>query len=68
MAVDVGLPPGGPQLGTPHRLFSVSTPDGALYPYDVTRDGQRFLVEQLLPQSAAPPLTVMLSWPALLAK
>jgi Tol biopolymer transport system component len=61
MAVDVQLSPGGPQLSTPHRLFSVST-GGQVYPYDVTRDGQRFVVEQISPQSASPPLAVMLNW------
>jgi hypothetical protein len=43
-------------------------PTGNSYPYDVARDGQRFLVQQLLPESAAPPLTVILNWPALLKK
>ena len=68
MAVDVRLGSAGVELGTPHRLFSTSMPLGNSYPYDVTRDGQRFVVQQLLPQSAAPPLTVILNWPALLKK
>jgi Tol biopolymer transport system component len=68
MAVDVGLGNGNVELGAPHRLFSTSMPTGNSYPYDVARDGQRFLVQQLLPESAAPPLTVILNWPALLKK
>ncbi|MBM3819221.1 MAG: hypothetical protein FJW14_09450 [Acidimicrobiia bacterium] len=68
MAVDVGLTAGGVQLGTPHQLFSTSMPTGNSYSYDVTRDGQRFLMQQLLPQTAAPPLTVILNWTALLKK
>lgn len=68
MAVDVRLSAGQVQLGTPHHLFSTSMPTGNSYSIDVTRDGQRFLVQQLLPQIAAPPLTVVLNWPALLKK
>jgi eukaryotic-like serine/threonine-protein kinase len=68
MAVDIELKERGVELGEPHRLFSTSMPTGNSYPYDVTRDGQRFLVQQLLPQSAAPPLTVILNWTALLKK
>jgi hypothetical protein len=68
MAVDVSLGDRGVELGMPRRLFSTAMPSGNSYPYDVTRDGQRFVVLQLLPQSAAPPLTVILNWPALLKK
>jgi hypothetical protein len=64
----VSLGDHGVELGTPRRLFSTAMPSGNSYPYDVTRDGQRFVVLQLLPQSAAPPLTVILNWPALLKK
>ena len=36
--------------------------------YDVTPDGQRFLVNMLPEQAAAPPIKVVVNWPALLKK
>jgi len=36
--------------------------------YEVTPDGQRFVVHELTGRGDASPLTVILNWPALLAK
>lgn len=47
------------------RLFDVPTVDG-YWPYDVTPDGQRFLVNTL--ESEVPPLTIVVNWPAALKK
>jgi hypothetical protein len=33
-----------------------------MYQYDVTADGQRFLVNTLVEASPAPPITVVLNW------
>ena len=36
--------------------------------YDVTRDGQRFLVNTPLPDNSLSPMTLSLNWTALLEK
>jgi hypothetical protein len=44
-------------------------PVGAVnYPYDVTADGQRFLVNTLPQQVVSTPMTVVLNWTAGLQK
>jgi dipeptidyl aminopeptidase/acylaminoacyl peptidase len=61
----------GPQLrtGAVRQLFSMRPriiPGNGDYFYDVSADGQRFLVNTLLAESAAPPMTLVVNWPALL--
>jgi eukaryotic-like serine/threonine-protein kinase len=41
---------------------------GAPPPYDVSADGQRFLVNTLAQDAAATPITLVVNWPALLKK
>jgi serine/threonine protein kinase/Tol biopolymer transport system component len=53
------------EVGTVQRLFDVPTVDG-YWPYDVTPDGQRFLVNTL--ESEVAPLTIVVNWPAGLKK
>jgi hypothetical protein len=54
------------QSGTPVELFQtrrrqpVSSQD--TYSYDVSTDGQRFLIATQVEESAAAPLSVMLNW------
>ena len=36
--------------------------------YDVTADGQRFLVNELLRPEEAEPITIVVDWPAALKK
>jgi len=51
----------------PQELFAIAAPGNYLGPYEVSRDGQRFLVlsaEEETSQS----LTVIVNWPALLKK
>jgi len=38
------------------------------YPYDVSADGQRFLVNTLAVETASAPITLVVNWPALLKK
>ena len=68
----VPMAPGGTfRAGVPRPLFSTRTPLAAsMYRrhYDVTADGQRFLVNTLLEDHPAPAITVVLNWPALLKK
>jgi len=52
-------------VGTEQRLFEVATVDG-YWPYDVSADGQRFLVNTH-PDPVAP-LTIVVNWPAGLRK
>jgi Tol biopolymer transport system component len=62
-AVDMGLPGTGAAVpGIPHLLFAVSR---RLIDYDVTRDGQRFLLAPDVPREAGA-LSVVLHSPALL--
>jgi len=61
------------EAGVPNALFDVHllpTGTGApysYYQYDVTRDGQRFLVNTPL-ENATVPITVVLNWTASLKK
>jgi Tol biopolymer transport system component len=57
------------ELGPPQRLFqtnmSLSAVGGG---YDVSIDGKSFLVADRTPVGPAPPITVVLNWPALLKR
>jgi serine/threonine protein kinase/Tol biopolymer transport system component len=53
------------EVGAAQRLFDVPTVDG-YWPYDVTPDGQRFLVNTL--DGVVAPLTIVVNWPAGLKK
>jgi eukaryotic-like serine/threonine-protein kinase len=59
-------------LGTPIALFQTS-PRQAIsfndrFVYDVSRDGQRFLINTPVKQSEAAPMSIILNWPAKLNK
>ena len=59
MAVSVKPQPNGKlELGTPTALFSI--PEGA--GYDITRDGQRILINKPVGQATTPPITVIQNW------
>ena len=53
--------------GPPAPLFPVR-PSGAGTVYDVTADGQRFLVNSLASEVGSPPLDLHIQWTALLGK
>jgi len=53
------------EVGAVQRLFEVPMVDG-YWPYDVSPDGQRFLVNTL--EGAVAPLTIVVNWPAGLKK
>ena len=61
-----------PALGVPRQLFKVAISDPNLQPftskYDVSRDGQRFIVHELINQDERESLTVVVNWRALLAQ
>jgi Tol biopolymer transport system component/predicted Ser/Thr protein kinase len=55
--------------GAPRPLFQTrldTDPQG--WEYDVTPDGQRFLLNQRLPDNAEAPITLIVNWPALFSK
>ena len=72
MAVDVDLSGSAPRIGIPKKLFDVhpvyspsSTESSA---YDVTADGQRFLVDSMDHVSPPQPINVVINWEAQLKK
>ena len=67
MAVTVKLGPDSVAPSSPIKMFRLDAEDIGLSPYEVTPDGQRFLIRSAPPQ-AAKPLTVIVNWPALLKK
>jgi hypothetical protein len=65
MAVPVRLSPTF-HTGSPMALFSVQTT--SFYTYDVSGDGQRFLVKSRAGEEGSPPLTLLTDWTAFLSK
>jgi eukaryotic-like serine/threonine-protein kinase len=71
MAVEIKSGPGfEPGAATPlfqtHRGLPIGSSD--LYSYDVSPDGQRFLVNTDVSEATSPPLTVVSNWPEELKK
>jgi Tol biopolymer transport system component len=66
MVVSLKLGLDSVEASAPRELFQPSVADIGWNPYEVTADGQRFLV-RAMPDQAAQPLTVIVNWPALLA-
>ena len=56
------------QVGAVKPLFQTRPVVGLRYPYGVSPDGQRFLINTLPERSASPPLTAVLNWTAGLQK
>jgi Tol biopolymer transport system component len=52
----------------PRLLFRASFQPGGGVPYDVTPDGQKFIVNTALPSKGAPAFTIVVNWPALMEK
>jgi hypothetical protein len=51
------------EVGTVRALFEVR-PTGPGYVFDVTADGQRFLISASVEQNASSPITLVLNWTA----
>jgi Tol biopolymer transport system component len=66
MAVSLRLAGDALEPSSARELFAVPAAEGGVGVYDVSPDGQRFLVAQ--PQQASQGLTVIVNWPALLKK
>ena len=58
------------EVGTPRALFNLGPRTGTVFwhSYDVTRDGQRFLVARSVGANSGPALTVVVNWTAALKK
>jgi Protein kinase domain len=56
------------QAGATTSLFTMNVQPGAGTPFDVTADGQRFIVNAKIPSRFPPSLNVVVNWPALLPK
>jgi len=50
------------EAATPQLLFQLPTTTDFHYAYDVSADGQRFLVNTLAGEEASTPLTVIIDW------
>jgi len=53
-------------ISTSHRCSKTRARSNVRYMYDVTADGQRFLVNSLPEQQESPRLELIVNWPALL--
>jgi Tol biopolymer transport system component len=68
MAVDFNASGGTAQLGIPKALFRASVLGGTggastlAWRWDVSKDGQRFLINTSLDDAAAAPITVLVNW------
>ena len=56
------------EIGAVKPLFEARPQTGQRYPYAVSADGQRFLINALPEQAASAPITVVLNWTAGLKK
>jgi hypothetical protein len=56
------------EVGAVKPLFETHASGGFRYPYDVSADGQRFLINTLPEQAASAPITVVINWTAGLKK
>jgi hypothetical protein len=69
MAVNISGGDGHLMTGVPSTLFHLNVPSiGGFFgqDYDVSADGQRFLVNEVVGPASEPGLTVVVNWPALL--
>ena len=64
-AVDVRLSPTF-EHGSPRPLFSTAMSLASRQIYDVTADGERFLVNAIAEETTAIPITVVVNWTAAL--
>ena len=68
MAVPISAPGTAFEAGTPRALFDLRATSTPGTHYDVTADGQRFIVSVPVQAEGASPLTLVLNWPALLQR
>jgi eukaryotic-like serine/threonine-protein kinase len=62
MAVQVSTASAQLVVGTEQPLFEARVKTSGRYPYDVSADGQRFLINTSLSSADAPPVTLVVNW------
>ncbi len=66
MSVEVDTDGATFKMGTPKPLFEAhiagGPPAGPTHRWDITRDGQRFLINTALDTTASPPIQVIMDW------
>ena len=67
MAADVSIKGSGIEVGTV-RPLPITVARNRNWMYDVTPDGQRFLVATPIEQTSSEPITLVQNWTALLKK
>jgi Tol biopolymer transport system component len=68
LAASVSAQSSGFEVGVVATLFATRAKANLRYPYDVTADGRRFLVNTLQDEASPEPFTLVLNWPAALRK
>jgi Tol biopolymer transport system component/predicted Ser/Thr protein kinase len=66
MAVSLAFEGDSLRPSPPRELFPLPVVDTGNMPYDVSGDGQRFLVRAIPPSASTEPLRVIVNWPGLL--
>jgi hypothetical protein len=52
------------QTGKPTPLFRIDPQPGPGEPFDLTADGEHFIVNTAIPSRVPPSLTLLINWPA----
>ena len=68
MAAAVNGKGGSFEVGAVKLLFETRAVTGLGHPYNLSADGQRFLINTAPEQAASAPITVVLNWTASLQK
>ena len=68
MSVDVSLNASSVTLGATHDLFPVTSVEVPYGPYDVTRDGKKFLINTQTSEEGNRPFNLVINWSADLKK
>jgi Tol biopolymer transport system component len=70
MAASIATAGDAVQIGEVRSLFQLSEPAAGMFrgSYDVSPDGQRFLVNTVVDEGPRPPITLVVNWPALLKR
>ncbi len=68
MAASVSTSASGFQVDKTQTLFQTTVTPGPGVPYVVSADGQRFLINSIVPSSDPPSLSIVFNWPALITK
>lgn len=68
MSVTVSVTANGHRFGLPTPLFRIDPQPGPGAPFDLTADGQQFIVNAATPSHVPPSLTLIVNWPSLVKR